>query len=90
MFQLTKVEAEALRSQIATSNDGRREIGAKLGEHDRQLDQIFKTLRQPLKRSTPHIARAREQAFRLRRSSVPTTISAGPNGNTRSTRLGLS
>jgi hypothetical protein len=105
MFQLTEVEAEALRSQIVISNEGRggrryapyvfteqgvamlsgvlrseraiavnieimrafvelrrvassyaaieerleeieREIGARLGEHDQQLDQIFRTLRQ--------------------------------------------
>jgi len=105
MFQLSKTEAETLRSQFATSNDGRggrryapyvfteqgvamlsgvlrsdraiavnveimrtfvelrrvassyaaieerleqieADIGARLGEHDKQLDQIFKTLRQ--------------------------------------------
>lgn len=105
MFQLNNAEAEALRSQIATSNSGRggrryapyvfteqgvamlsgvlrseraiavnieimrafvelrrvassyaaiekrlkqieQEMGARLGEHDKQLDQIFKTLRQ--------------------------------------------
>ncbi len=50
MFQLGQAEAEALRSQIATSNTAietrREEIERGLGGHDEQLKQIFATLRQ--------------------------------------------
>jgi hypothetical protein len=55
MFQLNTEEAAALRSQIATSNTGRgyariekrlEQIERGMGEHDEQLEQIFKALRQ--------------------------------------------
>ncbi len=62
MFQLTRDEVAALRSQSAISSDGHggrryapyerrledleRETKAKLGQHDKQLDEIFQALRQ--------------------------------------------
>jgi hypothetical protein len=108
MFQLTKTEAKALRSQIATSNDGRggrryapyvfteqgvamlsgvlhsdraivvnieimrtyaviekrlEQIERGMGEHDEQLEQIFKALRQLIE---PPPRLKRPVGFRIR------------------------
>lgn len=70
MFQLTRAEAEALRSQIATSNDGRGGrryapyvFTERLSEHDEQLRQIFEALRQLI---APPPSSKRPVGFRVR------------------------
>jgi hypothetical protein len=61
MIQLDQAEVEALRSQIATSNEGRG--GSKgLSGHDEQLNQIFKTLRQLI---SPPVRPKRPVGFRV-------------------------
>jgi hypothetical protein len=80
MFQLTRDEAKALRSQFVISNEGRGgrryspyvfmelDIGARLSEHDGQLGQIFEVLRQlidpPARARRPIGFRVREMTSR--------------------------
>lgn len=46
MFQLSKDEAAALRSQIATSNAIEQQMNERLGDHDERFNEIFRALHQ--------------------------------------------